>query len=185
MCRGLVECGMRNTLSFLTWNSFSVASSLMSATTTLPDSAMLVSSMRTRSPLSIHFLSIESPSARRKKYFLFDDTMLVDTGISVSIFSSANIGIPHAIAPMRGMLRTETESVASVGERVIWSRESLYIHHLFVSCSSMTDIDRGDAYPSATWSPRTVSFSCLVMKSLIFWSTTCSLFESFSIQAFS
>ncbi len=122
--RGLVECGMRNTLWSLVWSSFSVASSLMSATTICQFAAIFVCSTRTRSPFSTHFLSMESPSARRKKYFLPSETILVDTGISVSIFSSANIGIPHAMAPMRGILRTAILSVWSDGDICIWSRES-------------------------------------------------------------
>lgn len=180
LCLGLVECGMRNTLSSRDWNSLSVASSLMRATTICQFVAMFVCSMRTRSPFSTHFLSMESPSARRKKYFLLPVTILVDTGISVSIFSSANIGIPQAIAPMSGILRTAIESVWREGEICMWSWESRYIHHLLVSCSSMTDIERGDAYPSADWSARTVSFSPCAMNSFTFWRTTCSLFESFS-----
>ncbi len=119
LCRGLVECGMRNTLSSRDWNSLSVASSLMSATTICQLCAIFVCSMRTRSPFSTHFLFIESPSALRKKYFLFSVTMLVETGISTSIFSSANIGIPHAIAPIRGILRTAVESLCSEGESCI------------------------------------------------------------------
>ncbi len=50
-----------------------------------------------------------------------------------------------------------------------------------MSCSSMTDMERGEAYPSALWSARTVSFSPWVMNSRIFWRTICSLVESFSI----
>lgn len=116
LCLGLVEWGIRNTLSSRDWNSLSVASSLMRATTICQFIAMFVCSMRTRSPFSTHFLSMESPSARRKKYFLLPVTILVDTGISVSIFSSANIGIPQAIAPMSGILRTAIESVWREGE---------------------------------------------------------------------
>ena len=59
--RGLVECGMRNTLWSLVWSSFSVASSLMSATTICQFAAIFVCSTRTRSPFSTHFLSMESP----------------------------------------------------------------------------------------------------------------------------
>jgi hypothetical protein len=62
--------------------------------------------MSTRSPSSIHFWFIESPSARRKKYFFEGEIILVDTGISVSIFSSAKMGIPHAIDPIRGIFFT-------------------------------------------------------------------------------
>jgi hypothetical protein len=58
---------------------------------------------------------MESPSARRKKYFFDAETIVVDTGISVSIFSSANMGIPQAIAHTRGMERTEALSRSNVG----------------------------------------------------------------------
>ena len=116
LCRGFVECGIRNTFCSRVWNSLSVASSLISATTICQFCARFVCSMSTRSQFSTHFLSMESPSARRKKYFLLPDTIFVDTGISVSIFSSANIGIQHAIAPMSGILRTAMLSLWSEGD---------------------------------------------------------------------
>lgn len=179
-CRGLSEWGISAVYPDSCRNSLRVAWSFMSATTISPDDADWHWRINTRSPSSTHFWFIESPCARRKKYFSVRVSIFVDTGICVSIFSSANIGIPQAIVPMRGMLRTSTLSVWNWGDIWMSSRVSRYIHHFFMICSRRTDIERGEAYPRDVWSARIVIFSPFVRNSRIFWRANCSLEVSFS-----
>lgn len=121
LCRGLSEWGIRYARSPSWRNSLSVASSLISAATICPSRGTSVCSIRTRSPSSIPFWFIESHWALKKKYFFEAEMSRVETGISVSIFSSANIGIPQAIVPIRGIKRTSTLSERNVGDIRIWS----------------------------------------------------------------